>query len=922
MGIKGIYAEIGPGKRISLAKLAVEHYEETNRPLRVAIDVSIWQFQVQAGQGGTNPALRTFFYRLVKLLGYQIQPLFIFDGPHKPPVKRNKKTGNGSVAPNRLTKQLLKLFGFPFHMAPGEAEAECALLQREGLVDAVLSEDVDTLMFGCGLTLRNWSSEGARNKSPTHISAYYATETKAKSGLDREGMILVALMSGGDYNTDGIPNCGPKIACEAARAGYGKSLCQISRSDPVALEKWRKDLRHEIQTNESKHFKQKHKALVIPDTFPDRDVLGFYTHPVVSSAPRIEQLKEGILWDGEVDIQGLRQFVAEEFEWTGKDGAIKYVRTLAPALLMHKLRLRGSRRASGYGDLILTAMNEMELVREICGKRTHISSDGIPETRVVYQPLDIVPLDLEEEPNDDCGDYGRDGLAPILQDDQIEAYQSDDNRRLLESPSKRAAPQYDPTQPDKAWIPETIVRLGVPLKLEDYEESLRNPKKFLKQKAAAKKASSKKGAKNVVQKGAMDRFVTVSKQAPKEKEAFEDPDIHEASANDEDDDFPPLFLIPSLVPASTSARKEVSTRVTTSKPKQAKTSKAQSKKNKVKPSANSTPWGTGSQDVVVTKPLNARQSKSISPPPASFRKGSFPIDLTSSSPPCPSPKEPDLPASRKHLHSPTLSESDCENPSLQSNNQSSPFNPPTSKTRNPSRPPPRKKVSLESEDLPQTSDHNVPQPTTAISPQDLDMIDILKSPGVTLRKGRARRRNTKPTTVRRASSPDLPTLDKFLKPRPERNKTPERKQNKIITLSSSPEDLASPSLPKTHTTQRQISTNNPSIPDTIPSSPPQPQTMAPPPRHISTNHLHPPNDDNVLQEEGTDTQDPFASAPPPPPKKKFIILRDSLPGGWKPVEEEELEESGRNGKEKGKKSGKARKAWRMSEVEVCDLTSD
>jgi len=27
----------------------------------------------------------------------------------------------------------------------------------------------------------------------------------------------------------------------------------------------------------------------------------------------------------------------------------------------------------------LTAMNEMELVRAICGKRAHFSTDGIPE---------------------------------------------------------------------------------------------------------------------------------------------------------------------------------------------------------------------------------------------------------------------------------------------------------------------------------------------------------------------------------------------------------------------------------------------------------------------------------------------------------------------------------------------------------------
>ena len=233
-----IYGEIGPGERIALSKLAIEKFEETGRPLRIAIDVSIWQFQTLAGQGGSNPAIRTFYYRLLRLLSTSIQPLFVFDGPHKPPFKRGKKTGqHGACVPNLLTKQLLKLFGYPFHMAPGEAEAECALLQREGIVDAVLSEDVDTLMFGCGTTLRNWSSEGARgNKSPTHVSVYDAKATRSgKSGLDREGMVLVALMSGGDYITEGIPGCGIKVACEAARAGFGKALCQIPRSDVAAL---------------------------------------------------------------------------------------------------------------------------------------------------------------------------------------------------------------------------------------------------------------------------------------------------------------------------------------------------------------------------------------------------------------------------------------------------------------------------------------------------------------------------------------------------------------------------------------------------------------------------------------------------------------------------------------------------------------
>ena len=150
-----------------------------------------------------------------------------------------------------MTKQLLRLFGFPFHDAPGEAEAECALLQKQGIVDAVLSEDVDTLMFGSTLCLRNWTAEGAKgNKSPTHVDVYRSARTKEASGLDSEGMILVALMSGGDYIQAGIDSCGIKTACQAARAGFGTELCSIGIGGEEALDTWRRRLQHEIRTNE------------------------------------------------------------------------------------------------------------------------------------------------------------------------------------------------------------------------------------------------------------------------------------------------------------------------------------------------------------------------------------------------------------------------------------------------------------------------------------------------------------------------------------------------------------------------------------------------------------------------------------------------------------------------------------------------
>lgn len=46
-----IYRELGQGKRVSLAKLASDSFVKEERPLRIAIDIAIWQFQTQAAQG-------------------------------------------------------------------------------------------------------------------------------------------------------------------------------------------------------------------------------------------------------------------------------------------------------------------------------------------------------------------------------------------------------------------------------------------------------------------------------------------------------------------------------------------------------------------------------------------------------------------------------------------------------------------------------------------------------------------------------------------------------------------------------------------------------------------------------------------------------------------------------------------------------
>jgi Holliday junction resolvase YEN1 len=52
-----IYQEIGEGERVSLLKLAAESLEKKGRPLRIAIDIAIWQFQNQAAQGISHKSI-------------------------------------------------------------------------------------------------------------------------------------------------------------------------------------------------------------------------------------------------------------------------------------------------------------------------------------------------------------------------------------------------------------------------------------------------------------------------------------------------------------------------------------------------------------------------------------------------------------------------------------------------------------------------------------------------------------------------------------------------------------------------------------------------------------------------------------------------------------------------------------------------
>ena len=108
------------GQLRSLTHLAVIDGFEGNpanlRGLRIGIDASIWFFHAAHGREGENPELRTLFFRCARLMSAPFLPLFIFDGPKRPKIKRGKRISGEKHWLVDSMKGIIEAFGFEWRM--------------------------------------------------------------------------------------------------------------------------------------------------------------------------------------------------------------------------------------------------------------------------------------------------------------------------------------------------------------------------------------------------------------------------------------------------------------------------------------------------------------------------------------------------------------------------------------------------------------------------------------------------------------------------------------------------------------------------------------------------------------------------------------------------------------------------------------
>lgn len=108
------------GKPRALTHLAVVDGFEANlsgvRGFRVGIDASIWFYHATYGREGENPELRTLFFRCARLMSTPFLPLFVFDGPKRPKVKRGKRISGKDHWMVQGMQRMINAFGFEWRM--------------------------------------------------------------------------------------------------------------------------------------------------------------------------------------------------------------------------------------------------------------------------------------------------------------------------------------------------------------------------------------------------------------------------------------------------------------------------------------------------------------------------------------------------------------------------------------------------------------------------------------------------------------------------------------------------------------------------------------------------------------------------------------------------------------------------------------
>ncbi|KAF4455142.1 putative EXO1-exonuclease which interacts with Msh2p [Fusarium austroafricanum] len=193
----------------------------------------------------TQKYLNAAMTRVRMLRHFGVTPYMVFDGDFLPSKaatedsrakKRDEKkraamellrTGKPAQATQEFQKciditpemasaliQLLKKLDIPYVVAPYEADAQLVYLERQGLINGIISDDSDLLVFGAKKLLTKLDQYG--NCIEINRKDFCACREVSLTGWSDTEFRRMAILSGCDY-LDGLPGVGLKTAYRMLR---------------------------------------------------------------------------------------------------------------------------------------------------------------------------------------------------------------------------------------------------------------------------------------------------------------------------------------------------------------------------------------------------------------------------------------------------------------------------------------------------------------------------------------------------------------------------------------------------------------------------------------------------------------------------------------------------------------------------------
>ena len=250
----------------------------------VGIDGNVWLYRsiftdaekFATGYDGSSH-VKYFIRRVQKLLAIGIRPLVVFDGADLPAkfYTHKNRSSNRIVSMGRAvalresgsTNQSYNLFakaadlkfqlvrdimvsleeeGIEAVVAPYEADAQLSHLSKTGVVDLVVTEDSDLLVYGCTRVLFKWdpvSMFGLEVSGPLNQATPFM-------GLSSNEAVMACVLAGSDYGP-GVRGLGISKALELIRRCPRKVDGESSLEEIIARTSLIKDseLGHQVLEN-------------------------------------------------------------------------------------------------------------------------------------------------------------------------------------------------------------------------------------------------------------------------------------------------------------------------------------------------------------------------------------------------------------------------------------------------------------------------------------------------------------------------------------------------------------------------------------------------------------------------------------------------------------------------------------------------